>query len=400
MRGLGSLFTREHTRDLKWTVSDTEAGTSQTYTVVTPPAWMSGWNTFSGGMGVPGAWRASVLLSDLLGGIPWHAYRSYGGAPETKLDPTPPLLDQPSPPDTRMTSISSLALDLLWEGNAVAPIAARNGEGWPTAILPVSARDVHVKIDSGRRVYRVGQTDFDQDDILHIKGPCKPGELRGMGVLETHLSSLELSQAQTTQARKVANHGVPTGVITTTNEDITADELRDAKTAWMEAQMGGQVAALGPNTDFKPISWNPHDMQLVEARRYQLTDIELIFGLPVGWLGGMSSSRQYSNIEQDAINLIRFTLGGHLARFEQALSLLFPRGTIVRANLDSLLRADTLTRYQAHEIGIRAGFLTDDEAREYERRPPLTDAQREQFADRRPNNEEDGSGRTPQDRDE
>jgi phage portal protein BeeE len=92
-----------------------------------------------------------------------------------------------------------------------------------------------------------------------------------------------------------------------------------------------------------------------------------MFGLPVGWLGGSTSSRQYSNIEQDAVNLIKFTMLGHLSRFKQTLSGVLPRGQFVEPELDELLRSDTLARYQAYASGITAGWLLKSEARAKER---------------------------------
>jgi len=50
---------------------------------------------------------------------------------------------------------------------------------------------------------------------------------------------------------------------------------------------------------------------------------------------------------------------------------MFPRGTFVKANLDALLRSDTTTRYAAYGVGLDKGFLTLDEVRELENRPPL-----------------------------
>ena len=47
------------------------------------------------------------------------------------------------------------------------------------------------------------------------------------------------------------------------------------------------------------------------------------------------------------------------------------RGQYVKFNRGSLLRTDLKTRYEAHEIGLRAGFLTLDEVRELEDREPL-----------------------------
>ena len=55
-----------------------------------------------------------------------------------------------------------------------------------------------------------------------------------------------------------------------------------------------------------------------------------------------------------------------------------PRGTWAQANLDAILRGDTLTRYQAHGIAIDKGFLTVDEVRKLEDLPPLPPQERDE----------------------
>lgn len=345
---------------------------------------------FRGGMGIPGAWRAANLIADLLGQFPWDAYRERGGMAPQKITPRPPLLEQPSPPDTRMTTISSLGLDYLWHGNAIGIYAARTPSGWPTAILPVPASQVLVRrvnepdypLPIGSIEYLVGRKSYAPWEVLHVKGPCKPGDLRGFGVLEAHLAgspskggALDLAIEQQRQASNMANAGVPTGVLKTSDPEAGETELRAMKDGWLRSQRDRTVAAINASTEFTSLAWNPEQLQLVEARRYSLTEQELIFGLPVGWLGGMNSARQYSNIEQDAVNLLKFSLGGHLARFEQALSLAFPRGTTSKADLESLLRVDTLTRYQANALALdpQKGWMVRNEVRDVEGLEPLPD---------------------------
>jgi HK97 family phage portal protein len=381
--GLGRLLTRS----TQYTATDTVTGATATFTVLdnlSPQFATIG--TYQAGMTIPGAWRAAILLSDLLGEVPWNGYRQPIGQPEQLLTPRPPLLEQPAPPDTRMTTFSSWGLDLIWHGNAVGVVAARNFQGWPTAAIPVPADNVAVRrvtpfVDSplpvGALEYSIGSMRLGSQDVIHIKGPCRPGAVRGMGVLETQLSTLNLALDQGRQAQSVSNHGVPTGVLTSSNPDLTDEEAADLKLAWLASQSSRTVAVLNASTTFEPLSWNPDEMQMVEARKYTLGELELIFGLPVGWLGGQQSSKTYSNIEADAVNLLKFSLGGHLGRFEQTLSLAFPRGTEVRANMDAVLRADTLTRYQAHAIALTNQFLSVDEVRELEHRPPLPDKAKE-----------------------
>jgi len=378
--GLGRLFTRS----TRITATDTVSGVSQSYMIIDNlgPDFVNP-GTYRGAMGIPGAWRASVLLSDLLGQFPWDGYREYADRPEEKIYPTPPLLEQPAPPDTRMTTFSSMGLDLIFHGNAIGVIAARNYAGWPTAIVPVPAQMCQVRrvtsyMDSplpvGELEYSIGALKaLGSQDVIHIKGPCEPGAVRGMGVLENHLSTFDLATEQSRQARALSTHGVPTGVLESSNPDLTEAEALDMKAQWLANQRTRSIAVTNASTKFVPLSWNPEQLQLVEARKMTINELELVFGLPVGWLGGMNSARQYSNISQDEVNLLKFSLGGHVARFEQTLTLAFPRGTCARANVDAILRADTLTRYQAHAIALNPAspFLSVDEVRELEHRPPL-----------------------------
>lgn len=370
-------------RSTRYTATDTVSGASTSYVVLDnlAPDFVNA-GTYRGALSIPGAWRASILLSDLLGQVPWDAYRELAGKPEEKMVPTPPLLEQPSPPDTRMTTFSSWGLDLIWHGNAVAVVASRNFGGWPTTALPVPAAMVSVRrvtpyIDSplpvGALEYSIGSMRLGSQDVIHIKGPCEPGAVRGMGVLEAHTNTFNLASEQQRQARSLSNHGVPTGLLKSLNPDLTDTEAADMKAQWLANQANRSIQVINASTEFTPLSWDPEKLQLVEARKMTINELELVFGLPVGWLGGMNSARQYSNIEQDAVNLLKFSLGGHLARFEQTLSLAFPRGTCARANMDAVLRADTLTRYQAHEIALKNGFLTVDEVRDLEHRLPLPD---------------------------
>lgn len=385
--GLGRLFNR----NIQYSVTDTVTGATDAFTVVTDgsPGMYADWSygAYRGGMSLPGAYRASILLSDLLGAVPWHAYRERATGPLERINPTPPLLLQPAPPDSRMTTFSSSALDLIWEGNAVSLIAARSRDGWPTATVPVPACNVNVRrvgqsdigtfnLPLGAIVYEIGNSWYPSDDVIHVKGPCAPGALRGLGVLENHLrGALALSGELDRQARSVGNAGVPTGVLKSTDPDLDKDTAAELKTSWLASQRDRTVAVLNETTDFVPLAWNPTETQLLEARRFSLHEIALIFGIDPSWLGVTGASMTYSNVEQEAINLIKFSLGGHLARFESAYTLALPRGTQAKANLDAILRSDTLSRYQAHEIGVRAGFLTKDEARALEDRPPLTPAQ-------------------------
>jgi HK97 family phage portal protein len=364
----------------RYDVTDIESGVlTQSFTVDynTAPSWPA--SAYRNGMSIPGAWRASILLSDMLGSIPWHAYRKpipgdRDPAPRL-VEPGPPLLEQPSPPDSRMDTLSSAALDYLWNGNAIGIITSRDRYGVPTSAAFVEASMVFVRrvdernypLPIGTIEYMIGDLSFTPDEVIHIKGPHAPGALRGLGVLESHLPTLGLAEDLQATAGNLTGYGVPTGLLKSEDPDLTQVEAEKLKIKWLNAQRTRTIAVLNATTSFEPLGWNPQEAQLVEARKFSLSELELIFGLPVGWLGGSTSTRQYSNIEQDAVNLIKFTMLGHLSRFKQTLSGVLPRGQFVEPDLDELLRSDTLARYQGYASGITAGWLLRSEARAKER---------------------------------
>lgn len=386
--GLGALL-----RNIKITQEDTVTGEVITDTIVTGTGVFPEWTqrgAYDGGMGLPGAWRASLLLSDLLGSWPWHAYIDGPDGVPVRRTPTPTLLDRPAGRATRMTTYSSWALDLIWHGNAIGLITARDALGEPASVLPVPARQVGAKrieasdglstIPVGAVGYLMGNRWYHPDDVIHIQGPCEPHAVRGMGVLENHMRTFRIADDQDKQAGASTGAGIPTGVLNIESPDVAEPEIIAAKAAWKRAQATRDIAALTPAIRFEALAWNPTEAQLIEARRFTVQQLGLIFGLDPSWLGAPGDPQTYQNQETKGLDLMKFSgLVGHLARFEQTLAAHLRPGTAVKANLDSVLRADTLTRYQAHEVGIRSGFLTDDEARALEDRPPLTPAQRAQL---------------------
>ncbi|MGL5909412.1 MAG: phage portal protein, partial [Phycicoccus sp.] len=305
--------------------------------------------------------------------------------------PTPAVIERPSLIEQAVATWSSMALDLIWHGNAVAIISARDELGTPLAISPVPAENVHVRLVTSRDgiplpvgslAYEVNPADtvrrwYPASDVLHIKGLSRPGALVGIGVLELHLSSLELAHEQRTQAGAASGAGVPTGVLRSENPDLTAAEAAALKASWKRSQQTRDVAVLNATTSFEAMAWNPTEAQLIEARQFSLVETALMFGLDPSWVGAAQTSRVYTNNETEGINLWRTSgLAGLLSRFEAGLSELVspprtPTGLWVRGNVDARLRPDTKTRYEAHQLGIAAGWLLRSEVRELEDLPPV-----------------------------
>lgn len=347
-----------------------------------------GW-AYRGLLGVPSVYRSVVLLSGLIGTLCLEAYRDAGGEDSlpAKIYPTPTALSDPSAGhDTAAAFFSSLVTDYLLEGNAIAVVAARNSQGWPTAFAQVPSSQVQVRYVNGGVAYndpekalypieyRIGQMTFSPADILHVKGGIfAPGALRGCGVLEHALSALQLAANLEAQAGAISQHGVPTGTLkAAAGSAVTPEQMTEAKEAWLQSQQTRTIAGLAPDIDFQAISWDPTQMQLLEARRFSTEQMCLLFGLPASMLNVSGGSYNYTNIGADGVALLKFTVDQILIRFEQALSQHLPRGTYAKFDRDAILATDQASRYAAYAIGLAgAPFLDVDEVRLAEKLPPM-----------------------------
>jgi HK97 family phage portal protein len=327
-------------------------------------------------LSVPGIWRAVTLISDAIGGLPFHAYRS-----EEYVDPQPNLLQKPVPTETRIETISSMVASLIIHGNYIAILGEPGLNGYPDHIYPVAVHRVNVRKEDGVLVYRIDNRDYSADEILHIKGFSMPGEMVGYGILSAQRQAIGGAVAVNTYAQRYFDGGAqPTGIIYSSNPDLSQTEAEALKSAWLR-QYGGTKrtpAVLNESTKFQQLSDNAKDAQLLETRQFSLTEIANMIGLPAYYLGAPNSSRTYSNVSEENLQLVRWSLMPWIQRIEQRFTDYLPRGQYAKMNVDALLRPDTKSRYEAHKIALDAGFLTLDEVRELENREPLAETTSEE----------------------
>ena len=113
---------------------------------------------------------------------------------------------------------------------------------------------------------------------------------------------------------------------------------------------------------------NAADAQLIEVRRFNVEDIARIFRVPLSLLGHPSQgAMSYASVEAQNLSFVQHSLRPLLERLEQALSPLLPEADgFIRFNLDALLRGTTIERFDAYTKGLREGFLSLNDVRNYE----------------------------------
>jgi len=287
---------------------------------------------------------------------------------------SPSWVRQPDFRITRAAWIEQSIVSLATTGNAYWEIT-RDQSGRIMNLQVLNPLDVTInsKDDGTVESYKVASSAKERslrpDRIQHLSLLRVPGTHYGLGPIQA--AKREIKGAIDTRdysSNWFEESGIPSGVLKS-DQVLAPDQATAAKNAW-NATAGAKngVAVLGQGLSYAPIFLSPSDAQFIESQNFNVTQVARLFGVPSSLMladaGG--SSMTYQNVEQDWIGYIRFSLMSYLIEVEQGLTSLLPRGQEAHFNIEALLRSDTLTRYNAHKLGIEAGFLTIEEVRAIE----------------------------------
>ena len=347
-----------------------------------------GWNFLFGGttsgkavnertaMQTSAVYACVRILAESVAGLPLHVYeRTANGSKSTK--PSHPLYrllhDEPNREMTSFVFRETLMSHLLLWGNAYAQII-RDGRGVPIALYPLLPDRMAVdRNESGELVYTYqsdkGQVKLRRENILHIPGLGFDG-LIGYSPIAMAKNAVGLALAtEDYGAAFFANGANPGGVLEHPGviKPEQADRLRES---W-QSQFGGanahKVAVLEEGLKFHQMSIPPEQAQFLETRKFQINEIARIFRVPPHMVGDLEKS-SFSNIEQQSLEFVKYTLDPWVVRWEQSLqqALILPseKATIfIKFNLDGLLRGDYQSRMQGYSTGIQNGFMSVNDVR-------------------------------------
>lgn len=121
---------------------------------------------------------------------------------------------------------------------------------------------------------------------------------------------------------------------------------------------------------FQAIGIPPEQAQFLETRKFQINEIARIFRIPPHMVGDLEKS-SFSNIEQQSLEFVKYTLDPWVVRWEQSLqqSLLLPsekNSIFIKFNVDGLLRGDYQSRMNGYAVGRQNGWLSANDIRELE----------------------------------
>ncbi|EPD33640.1 HK97 family phage portal protein [Propionimicrobium lymphophilum ACS-093-V-SCH5] len=326
------------------------------------------------------------ILAEAIAGLPLHVYRfKENGGKEKAVDHSLYRLlhDEPNPEMTSFVFRETLMTHLLLWGNAFAQIV-RNGLGEVIGLYPLQPNRMSVGRDlDTKALYYEYQTSWDEPageyktirltpaDVLHIPGLGFDG-LLGYSPIAMARNAIGLAQAtEDYGASFFANGAAPGGVL---EHPGTIKDPTRVRESWQAtfggAKNGNKVAVLEEGMKYTPISVSPEQAQFLETRKFQLNEIARIFRIPPHMIGDLEKS-SFSNIEQQSLEFVKYTLDPWVIRWEQAITktLLSAREKqqlFVKFNVEGLLRGDYQSRMEGYAVARQNGWMSANDIRELE----------------------------------
>ena len=326
------------------------------------------------------------ILSEAVAGLPLHLYKyTDSGGKAMALDhPLYHLLhDEPNPEMSSFVFRETLMTHLLLWGNAYAQII-RNGKNEIVALYPLMPNKMSVDRDENGRLYytyyrgsdeAIKNKDFavtlQPSDVLHIPGLGFDG-LVGYSPIAMAKNAIGMAIAcEEYGAKFFANGAAPGGVL---EHPGTIKDPQRVRESW-QSTFGGsgnanKIAVLEEGMKYTPIGISPEQAQFLETRKFQINEIARIFRVPPHMVGDLEKS-SFSNIEQQSLEFVKYTLDPWVIRWEQSIqrSLLSrdeKTAYFVKFNLEGLLRGDYQSRMNGYAIGRQNGWMSANDIRELE----------------------------------
>lgn len=216
---------------------------------------------------------------------------------------------------------------------------------------------------------QIAGKEYETYEFLNLVRNTKDGVSGTSIIAENDLSLSTTYNSLRFENKQLCNGGLKKGLFKVTeikNKETFKVILANLKATWKKLWDSNNdeeenCLVLNGDMDYQDISYNPKDMQLLELKKENNTDICKLFNVDPALLDGNATEEQF-------LLFVKTVILPLFKQFEEVLNknllLESEKNTHYFAfDTRELLKADILKRYQAYEIGLRNSFLELNDVR-------------------------------------
>lgn len=348
------------------------------------PSSSSPWSTFLAGRGfnvnastalqISAVFRCVDLISKTLATLPMNMYKETNKGQEKATEhPVYSLVHYlPNQQTTAFEFWQMYVANLLLTRGAFAKIV-RNGQGRIVELWNIPTRctsDIQINTENGERYIDVtvdsgGTVRLHEGEFMYTPGflfsdknkPDDPMRIAGevLGLTETLGTYAKTTASATNPGGYVE---VPVGLTAEAFARLREDYNKNYK----GAQNAGAFMFLESGMKATQFERDLEKMQLLESRKYAVTEVCRIFGVPPHMAMDLGNAT-FSNIEHQSLEFVRDCMNPLCVRIEQTayrdlLTEAERRVYYFKVNTNALLRGDTATRQAYYNTMRQTGVMS------------------------------------------
>lgn len=330
-------------------------------------------------------WACVNLIRNAVVMLPCLVYKADGVTVDEDSILYELLHDMPNLDDTASDFWAMAALCLCLDGNFFAE-KKYNGDKL-IALNPLPPLDVEVCRDRGNnRYYELTESGkkrrIPEARMFHVRGATLPGCDRGMSPIGVVRNTVGNALAGERVAGKMFANGFQVSGVLTSDQILKPEQrkqLGETLQQFAGSDRAGKVAVLEAGLEYKQLTINPNDAQMLETRQYSVEQICRIFGVPPVMIGHAANGTTTwgSGIEQLILQFTKTCLGPLVKSIESAiyrdlLDSKTRKTTFVKFSMEGILRGDSAARAEFLSKMVQSGTYTVNEARAYENKAPVS----------------------------
>lgn len=323
------------------------------------------------------------ILAETFASCPIFEYRKNGEDRERTNDTGlyEILHDQPNSIMSAYNYLEAIMYNINLGGNAIS-IKMTNKYNQIVGLYPIEYTRVNIKPSSDLTSleYEIDNKYlYKRENIFHVPNISTNGII-GMSLLEYASSILDICKSTENFLKRFYENGaLPTGVFEHPSfmKEEAYQRLKESiKKEFTGLQNAGVPIILEDGMKFTQMTMKFVDAEFLANRKFNIEEICRICRVPLHMVQSLDRAT-HSNIEQQSLEFIMYTMLPHFKRFENCVnSQLLTKeqrkaGYYFEFNIAALIRGDIQSRYEAYSKGRQWGFLSINDIRRLENMPSI-----------------------------